>query len=168
MRMCSETTKQEIAGFRVTVHDPQWLRSAHWNAMHGYPMSRKTENRMRVALGLAPLPALVEVYPCEDCGDVHTGRCNGKPVAAVVTLAPGETARITNGTKYKRKRKKDWAVRLPLDLRAECEAQGVKPTSAIVAHAMRDYLALQRLYRRREDDEAALVEATARRQSDGG
>lgn len=28
---------------------------------------------------------------CPDCGNVHTGRCHGKPVAAVVTLAPGET-----------------------------------------------------------------------------
>lgn len=44
-----------------------------------------------------------EVDACPDCGSIHTGRCNGKPVAAVVTLAPGETVRITNGTKRQRK-----------------------------------------------------------------
>ena len=27
---------------------------------------------------------------CPDCGNVHTGRCHGKPVAAVVCLAPDE------------------------------------------------------------------------------
>ena len=30
---------------------------------------------------------------CPDCGNVHTGRCHGKPVAAVVCLAPDETVR---------------------------------------------------------------------------
>lgn len=84
MRTCSELTQREIADFSVTVHSPQWLRSAHWNALHGYPMSHKTEDRMRIALGLAPLPAMIEVLPCPDCGDAHTGRCNGKPVAEVI------------------------------------------------------------------------------------
>ena len=49
---------------------------------------------MRLRLGLPQrVPTMIEVPPCEDCGDVHTGRCNGKPVAAVVTLAPGEAVK---------------------------------------------------------------------------
>lgn len=51
-----------------------------------------------------PAPVMFELSACPDCRKApHTGRCNGKPVAAVVTLAPGETARITNGTKRQRK-----------------------------------------------------------------
>jgi len=37
----------------------------------------RTENRIRVALGLDPI-AVYEVPPCPDCGLVHTGRCRGK------------------------------------------------------------------------------------------
>lgn len=49
----------------------------------------QAENILRVRLGLAPL-RLVEVTTCPDCGLVHTGRCYGKPVVAVVTLGPDE------------------------------------------------------------------------------
>jgi hypothetical protein len=64
-----------------------------------------------------------EVDACPDCGDVHTGRCNGNPVAAVVTLAPGETVRITNGTKRQRKTaKRLW---IPDTLAKECEEAGM-------------------------------------------
>lgn len=48
-------------------------------------MSLNRENRMRAALGFDPLPCLVEVQPCPDCGSVHTGRCNGvdNPIVVV-------------------------------------------------------------------------------------
>jgi len=52
-----------------------------------------TENDLRARLGLAPIPAPLTVPPCPDCGNVHTGRCHGKPVAQVVCLAPDETVR---------------------------------------------------------------------------
>lgn len=43
-------------------------------------VSRSTENRVRAALGLAPVPARVEVDACPDCGGVHVGRCHGRAV----------------------------------------------------------------------------------------
>lgn len=52
--------------------------------------SRATENRLRARLGLAPLPALIPVPPCPDCGAVHVGRCHGQTVVQVVTLGPHE------------------------------------------------------------------------------
>ena len=102
MRTCSELTQREIADFHVTAHDPQWLRSAYWNALHGYPMSRKTEDRMRAALGLEPLPPVSEMPPCPDChGEPHAGRCNGKPVAAVIVkparVVHPDVARMVRG-----------------------------------------------------------------------
>lgn len=44
-------------------------------------VSRRTENKVRAALGLAVLAPRVEVDPCPDCGSVHHGRCNGREVA---------------------------------------------------------------------------------------
>ena len=43
-------------------------------------VSLRTENKVRIALDLAPLPARIEVDPCPDCGGLHSGRCHGKPV----------------------------------------------------------------------------------------
>lgn len=41
-----------------------------------------------------PSPIMFEMPPCPDChGAPHAGRCNGKPVAKVVALAPGEAVR---------------------------------------------------------------------------
>ena len=62
------------------------------------------ENRLRSILGLAPLPEPFMIAPCPSCSGVHVaGDCGGKPVAAVVTLAPGEvvTQRNGNGRKCK-------------------------------------------------------------------
>jgi len=57
-------------------------------------VSRQTESRIRLALGLVPLPDLIEVPACATCGAVHVaGDCHGKPVARVVVLAPGEQVR---------------------------------------------------------------------------
>jgi transcriptional regulator with XRE-family HTH domain len=44
-------------------------------------ISRERENEIRAALALEPLPLLVTIPACPDCGNVHHGRCNGKPVA---------------------------------------------------------------------------------------
>lgn len=43
-------------------------------------VSYVTEQRVRAALGLAPVPRRVEVECCPDCGAVHTGRCHGRAV----------------------------------------------------------------------------------------
>jgi len=48
----------------------------------------RTENRIRVALGLDPI-AVYEVPPCPDCGLVHTGRCRGKR-GEVAIVGPDE------------------------------------------------------------------------------
>lgn len=44
-------------------------------------VSLRTENKVRIALGLSPLAPRIEVDPCPDCGSVHHGRCYGKTVA---------------------------------------------------------------------------------------
>lgn len=83
---------------------PSSWRGTIGRILHGHMVGLDKENEVRLRLGLPQrVPTMIEVPPCEDCGDVHTGRCNGKPVAAVVTLAPGETARITNSTKRQRR-----------------------------------------------------------------
>jgi hypothetical protein len=51
------------------------VKQRHEHVSHG------AENKVRAALGLAPLPRRIEVDPCPDCNGVHTGRCNGKQVA---------------------------------------------------------------------------------------
>lgn len=63
------------------------LRERHRN------VSLKTENRLRVALGLEPI-ATYEVSPCPDCGLVHTGRCYGKGVRGQVVVIDPERERI--------------------------------------------------------------------------
>lgn len=47
---------------------------------HGH-VSLASENHLRQLLALEPLPLLVTIPACPDCGNVHHGRCNGKPVA---------------------------------------------------------------------------------------
>lgn len=55
-------------------------------------VSLVVENAIRQALDLSP--CTVEVAPCPSCGAVHAaGDCHGRPVAAVVCLAPGATIR---------------------------------------------------------------------------
>lgn len=83
---------------------PEAWRGTIGRILSGQAVGLDKENEVRIRLELPQrVPAMIEVPPCEDCGDVHTGRCNGKPVAAVVMLAPGETVRITNGTRRQRK-----------------------------------------------------------------
>ena len=51
------------------------------------PISRQMEGRIRLALGLPPLPAPVLIPPCPDCGSAHHTRCNGNSGPVVVLAA---------------------------------------------------------------------------------
>lgn len=67
---------------------PASWRGTIGRILYGHMVGLDKENEVRLRLGLPQrVPAMIEVPPCEDCGDVHTGRCNGKPVAAVVVKA---------------------------------------------------------------------------------
>lgn len=64
------------------------IRGIHTN------VSDEAENRVRVALGLAPKPKVYQLPECPSCGgEPHHGDCHGKTVAQVVVLAPGERVR---------------------------------------------------------------------------
>ena len=52
MRMCSESTKREIAQIELPKPCPTWLKAAVSNALRGYPMSLTREDRMCRALGI--------------------------------------------------------------------------------------------------------------------
>lgn len=58
-------------------------------------VSWDTVRIVRRHLGLFDPGPIVETFACPDCdeGEPHTTRCHGKPVAAVVCLAPDETVR---------------------------------------------------------------------------
>lgn len=103
MRTCSVSTIEKLSTLGWYPHNPPskpWVVTAYWDAIHNRPMSLKRERRLCMEMGIEPPPHEHNVPACPDCGDVHTGRCHGKPVAAVVTLAPGEVV-----TKAPRKRK---------------------------------------------------------------
>lgn len=53
-------------------------------------VSWSTVRKVRVRLGLADPGEVTMTLLCPDCGSVHTGRCHGRPVVAVVILGPGE------------------------------------------------------------------------------
>lgn len=75
----------------------------------GWALGRSGTYALRVARGdLQPSRAALDAWRewqtgqrqryspapvCPDCGNVHAGRCHGKPVAQVVCLAPDETVR---------------------------------------------------------------------------
>ena len=68
-------------------------------------MTLVSENDLRQRLGLAPLPEPYMIAPCPTCGGVHiAGDCGGRPVIAVVTLAPGEVVTQRNGHAAQRER----------------------------------------------------------------
>ena len=62
-------------------------------------VSLQAENRVRVALGLAPLPTPVSVDPCPDCGDIHVGRCHGNDGPVVVLAATERVVKAGRGRK---------------------------------------------------------------------
>ena len=65
-------------------------------------VSRNSENRVRLALGLPPLPAPVPVDPCPDCGSVHHARCNGNSGPVVVLAATERVVKAGRGRKRRR------------------------------------------------------------------
>jgi hypothetical protein len=53
-------------------------------------VTQEGEDMIRAALGL-PVVSTVRVAACPTCGNAHVAAdCHGAPVAAVVTLAPGQ------------------------------------------------------------------------------
>lgn len=73
----------------------------------------------KVLAAPSPVPPLVPVPPCPDCGSVHHARCNGNGGQAVV-LAPGETVRRPAA---KRQRRAYWRPCLPAALTPQQRAQ---------------------------------------------
>ena len=67
-------------------------------------VSRQSENRVRVAVGLPPLPALIPVDPCPDCGSVHHARCNGHAGRVVVLAATERVVAAQPAPKRKRRK----------------------------------------------------------------
>jgi len=65
----------------------------------------RTENRIRVALGLEPI-GTYEIPACPDCGAVHVGRCNGKGPSAQVVVIDPEHERIVRKHVGKRRRRR--------------------------------------------------------------
>ena len=65
-------------------------------------VSRQSENRVRVAVGLPPLPALIPVDPCPDCGSVHHARCNGNSGPVVVLAATERVVKAGGGRKRRK------------------------------------------------------------------
>lgn len=80
---CVRQMVESAGSYRKAARRLGVSHAAVWNLAHGRTrdVSRRTENKVRAALGLAPAPARVEVDACPDCGNVHTGRCHGRAVA---------------------------------------------------------------------------------------
>ena len=68
---------------------------------HGH-VSLAAENRVRVALGLAPLSAPVLIPPCPDCGSAHHARCNGNSGPVVVLAATERVVKAGGGRKRRK------------------------------------------------------------------
>lgn len=67
-------------------------------------VSRQSENRVRLAVGLSPLPAPVSVDPCPDCGSVHHARCNGNDGPVIVLGSTDKVVKASAAPKRKRRR----------------------------------------------------------------
>ena len=66
------------------------------------PISRQMEGRIRLALGLPPLPAPVLIPPCPDCGSAHHTRCNGNSGPVVVLAATERVVKAGGGRKRRK------------------------------------------------------------------
>ena len=87
----------------VALSLPLSWRGTVGRILTGQPVSLDKENEVRQRLGLLPVAlTMVSVPPCPDCGGVHTGRCNGHPVTAVVALSPGQAVTTRRPRVYSR------------------------------------------------------------------
>ena len=94
---------------------------------------------VRMRLGMPDLPPTHTVDGCPTCGGVHiAGDCHGRPVAAVVTLAPGEVV-TRNGHGPKPSKPDDRAtLHIPKDLARRINALRGKLTQAEYIHLLMD------------------------------
>jgi len=88
----------------------------------------------KVLAASKPVPPLVPVPPCPDCGSVHHARCNGHN-GAVVVLADGETVRRPGQSKPRPKVRRPW---MGAELTAEMDKAGV--TDATVRWLVTRYI----------------------------
>lgn len=99
-------------------------------------MSVERENLLRRFVGLPPL-LIGEAPVCPFHGTVHSTVCNASgPVREVVVLREGQY--VAQERKPGKPRKKYWTIRLDLDLKARCEAAGLKPKQ-VLEDALNDY-----------------------------
>jgi hypothetical protein len=106
--------------------------SAWWSVAEGHKLTTPKVNALLRHAGKPMIPAPVEVMPCPTCGGVHVaGDCHGRPVVAVVTLAPGEVVR-RNGHAPTQTRKPDAraTLHLPAELRDRINARRGDMTQA--------------------------------------
>ena len=102
-RTCTQSTIEKLDAlgwFPNFPASPAWAVSAFWDAQHSRPMSYERERRMCLELGIAPPPPMIYAPACEDCGSVHTGRCNGidNPVVVVKRQRPAKPAWVVEAT----------------------------------------------------------------------
>ncbi len=93
--------------FAATLSDV--LRERHKN------ISLRTENRLRVALGLEPI-GTYEVPACPDCGAIHTGRCNGKGPNGLLVVIDPQMERVVRKSSQKRRRRRA-SISISVELR---------------------------------------------------
>lgn len=103
MRTTSAATKRRIASLSTKPTKPAWLKLALHDAIHDKPMSLERERRLCLALDIQPPPVEYSIPACPGCnGEPHTGSCNGRPVAAVVVLTPGQRVTTPRPRRYSR------------------------------------------------------------------
>ena len=103
MRTATTSTVGQIAALSEKQPRPAWLRAAIHDALGGRPMSAERERRLCLALDIQPPPVEYSIPACPGCnGEPHTGSCNGRPVAAVVVLTPGQRVTTPRPRRYSR------------------------------------------------------------------
>lgn len=93
-----QQTIETSGGYRKAAKILGVSHAAVWNVAHArsQDVSLRAENRLRAALGLAPVPARVEIDACPDCGGVHVGRCHGREVEVRPVRRPKPVTRIAD------------------------------------------------------------------------
>lgn len=106
-------------------------------------VSWETHRMVRRKLGLPDPGPLAYVTLCPSCGSVHiAGDCHGRPVAAVVTLAPGEVVvdqrPADQPTPAKRKPDARATLHVPKDLARRINARRGALTQAEYLYMLMD------------------------------